>query len=86
MGRFRKEKGYLSLINIFKKLDYQSRLTMIGNDQKYLKKKDYPNNENIKVLGQVTDDNSLIKHYDKCDILILPSYIGISTSNFGEFI
>ena len=75
MGRFRKEKGYLSLINIFKKLDYQSRLTMIGNDQKYLKKKDYPNNENIKVLGQVTDDNSLIKHYDKCDILILPSYI-----------
>ena len=27
------------------------------------------------MLGQVTDDNSLIKHYDKCDILILPSYI-----------
>ena len=75
MGRFRKEKGYLSLINIYKRLDYKSYLTMIGNDQKYLNKKDYPDNANIKVLGQVTDDNSLIKHYDKCDILILPSYI-----------
>ena len=38
MGRFRKEKGYLSLINIYKKLDYKSHLTMIGNDEKYLKK------------------------------------------------
>ena len=46
---------------------------MIGNDQKYLKKRTTQIMK-IQVLGQVTDDNSLIKHYDKCDILILPSY------------
>jgi glycosyltransferase involved in cell wall biosynthesis len=75
MGRFRKEKGYLSLINIFKKMDYKSHLTMIGNDQKYLKKKYYPVNANIRILGQVVSENRLIKYYDECDILILPSYI-----------
>ena len=75
IGRFRKEKGYWSLINIFKKMDYNSHLTMIGNDQKYLSKKDYPVNANIRVLGQVVDENRLIKYYDECDILVLPSYI-----------
>jgi len=75
MGRFRKEKGYWSLMNIFKKMDYKSHLTMIGNDQKYLSKKDYPVNANIRVLGQVVDENHLIKYYDECDILVLPSYI-----------
>ena len=75
IGRFREEKGYSSLINIFIKLDYKSHLTMVGNDQKYLSKKNYPNNANIRVLGQVTNESSLIKYYDMCDILILPSYI-----------
>ena len=75
MGRFRKEKGYLSIINIFAKLSNQYKLTMIGNDQKYLKLNDYPRNPNIKLFGQVTKDSTLIGYYDKNDILILPSYI-----------
>jgi len=75
VGRFREEKGFLSLINIFKKLNNQFQLTMIGNDQKYFKKKDYPKNTNIKVFGPITTDKDLINYYDRSDILILPSYM-----------
>ena len=75
IGRFRKEKGYLSIINIFKKLPNRHQLTMIGNDQKYLKENNYPQYPNIKIFGQITKDNALINYYDKNDILILPSYI-----------
>ena len=41
---------------------------------KYLKKKDYPKNTNIKIFGQVSSLKKLIKYYDNSDIFILPSY------------
>jgi len=68
-------KANLSIINIFKKLPNRHQLTMIGNDQKYLKENNYPQYPNIKIFGQITKDNALINYYDKNDILILPSYI-----------
>jgi glycosyltransferase involved in cell wall biosynthesis len=75
VGRFREEKGYSSLINIYEKLGINSSLTMIGNDYKYLKRKNYPKNKNIKIISQVSNLKKLISYYDKSDILILPSYV-----------
>ena len=74
IGRFREEKGYLNLINIFKDLNINSSLRMVGNDYKYFKKKFYPKNPNIKISGQLVKNKELIKCYDNCDIFILPSY------------
>lgn len=75
VGRFREEKGYLSLIELHRKLSNNLKLIMVGNDEKYLKKKNFPRNKNLKILGQITKEQELIKFYDRCDIMILPSYI-----------
>lgn len=74
VGRFRKEKGYESLLKLFRKLKINVRLTMIGNDYKYLKKNNYPKNSNLKIYGQIASRKKLIQSYNKCDIFILPSY------------
>ena len=74
LGRIRKEKGFHDLIEIFNNLKIDCNLTIVGNDFKYLKKKDYPKNSNIKIFGQVSSEKSLIKFYDNSDIFILPSY------------
>ena len=74
IGRFREEKGYLDLINIFKDLNTNYCLKMVGNYYKYLKKKNYPKNCDIHISGQLTKNKDLIKCYDECDIFILPSY------------
>ena len=74
VGRFRIEKGYLSLIDIFKKLNLKASLHMVGNDYKYLKKNEYPKNLDLKISGQIIKNKELIQCYDNCDILILPSY------------
>ena len=75
LGRFREEKGYQSLLDLFEQLSIKADLKMIGNDFKYLKKKDYPKNKNLKILGQISSPNELIKHYNNADIFILPSYV-----------
>ena len=75
LGRFRKEKGYESLINLFNELKIKADLTMVGNDFKYLKKNQYPKNRNIKIYGQVSSTQELIKFYNDADIFILPSYV-----------
>ncbi len=74
IGRLRKEKGYNDLIELFSELKIKSSLTIIGNDFKYLKKKNYPKNSDIKIIGQISSENKLIKYYNKSDIFILPSY------------
>ena len=48
---------------------------MVGNDFKYLKKNEYPTNKNIKIFGQISSTEELIKYYNQTDIFILPSYI-----------
>ena len=74
LGRFRKEKGFNDLIDFFNKLKINCNLTIVGNDFKFLKKKNYPKNRNIKIFGQISSEKRLIKFYDNSDIFILPSY------------
>ena len=74
LGRLRKEKGYNDLLELFNQLKIKASLSIVGNDFKYLKKKDYPKNTNIKIFGQVSSLKKLIKYYDNSDIFILPSY------------
>ena len=74
LGRLRKEKGCDDLVELFNQLKIRSSLTMVGNDFKYLKKKDYSTNPNIRIFGQVSSLKELIEHYNKADIFILPSY------------
>ena len=74
LGRVRKEKGYENLINLFDNIKLKSSLSIVGNDFKYLKKKNYPINTNIKIFGQVSSKIKVINFYDKSDIFILPSY------------
>ena len=75
LGRFRKEKGYASLISLFNDLKIKANLVMVGNDFKYLKKSQYPKNKNIKIFGQISSNRKLIKFYNNSDIFILPSYV-----------
>ena len=75
LGRFRKEKGYASLISLFNALKIQANSVMVGNDFKYLKKSQYPKNKNIKIFGQISSNRKLIKFYNNSDIFILPSYV-----------
>lgn len=75
LGRFRKEKGYASLISLFEDLKIRANLAMVGNDFKYLKKNQYPKNKNIKIFGQISSTKKLIKFYNNSDIFILPSYV-----------
>ena len=74
LGRLRKEKGFDDLIKLFNQLKIKCSLTIVGNDFKYLKKKDYPSNPNIKIIGQVSSLKKLIYFYNKTDIFVLPSY------------
>jgi len=74
VGRFRKEKGYTSLINIFKKMNkrldgYSLYLTLVGSE-----KKEKFRAKNIKIIKQVNNDKKLKKIYDSHQIFILPSY------------
>lgn len=74
VGRFRKEKGYQSLIEIFKKMNkkidnYYLNLTLVGGDKKikFIEK-------NIKALGHISSNLKLRRLYDSHQILVLPSY------------
>lgn len=69
VGRIRVEKGILNFINLFSKLDKRFHLTIIGD--RYNKNF---NIENITYLNFFSNVNDLISQYDKCHILILPSY------------
>ena len=74
LGRVRKEKGCENLIDLFDKIKLKASLSLVGNDFKYLKKRNYPKNPNIKIFGQVSSERKVINFYDKSDIFILPSY------------
>ena len=74
VGRFRKEKGYLSLIYLFKKVkselkNFELNLTLVGSDND-LKLEE----KNIKIIKQITNINKLKKVYDRHQIFVLPSF------------
>jgi glycosyltransferase involved in cell wall biosynthesis len=69
VGRIRTEKGIFDLLNIFSKLEYKVKLTIVGDRRIKLF-----NNYKIKFYNFFSKSKDLIKQYDKCDIFILPSY------------
>ena len=72
VGRFRKEKGIIDIIDIFKKYLENYSLTIVGTKKKFINKKYY--NKNIKFVGPVADTKKMIDIYDSSKIFILPSY------------
>jgi glycosyltransferase involved in cell wall biosynthesis len=69
VGRMRVEKGIFGFIKMFKKLNLNTELSIVG-DAKNLKNV----GENINLLGFGYDAKSLIKIYDSHNIMILPSF------------
>ena len=68
-GRFRKEKGIYSLLTLAENLYFKFYLTMAG-DTKIIPTK----NDNIKILGKISNKKKIISLYDNHNMLILPSY------------
>ncbi len=68
LGRFRKEKGVYSLINMSNKFNFKFKLTMAGDDQ------NTSFNKNIKFISEISDKKKIIQLYDNHNIFILPSY------------
>lgn len=69
VGRIRIEKGILSFVDLFSKIDERFQLTIVGD--RYSKRF---NIKNIKYLNFFSSIKALISQYDKSHILILPSY------------
>ena len=69
LGRFKKEKGVFSLINIVNLIDIKFNLKIIGASKK--SKIKLPN---IKIYKEINSVEKIIKFYDMCNIFILPSY------------
>lgn len=68
-GRFRKEKGVFSLIEIFSQLNKNYKLTIAG-DCKQINK----TAKNIEFIGNINNQKKIIELYDRHSIFILPSY------------
>lgn len=70
LGRFKKEKGFFNIIDIFKKIKIKSiQLTLAGGTLNKLDK-----NKKLKYLKSINSENKLIKLFDEHDIFLLPSY------------
>ena len=69
VGRMSAEKGIFDFLEMFNKLKFDSEFSIIGN----LDKQNILN-KNIKLLGYVTDTDTLINIYDNHNIMVLPSF------------
>ena len=69
VGRIKVEKGIFSLLGIFKKININANLSIVGK----LENKNL-NHEKINYIKYVGDTSSLIKIYDDHNIFILPSF------------
>tara|TARA_B100000579_G_scaffold379610_1_gene347044 strand:- start:809 stop:1831 length:1023 start_codon:yes stop_codon:yes gene_type:complete len=72
VGRLKVEKGIFSLINIFKKINFQNKkvsLTLVGQGKEPIEIY-----ENIKFLKPISEKSKMIDLYDNHTILILPSF------------
>ena len=70
VGRANPEKGIYEFLKMFEKIKIEAEFSIVGN----LKKIKDPKNKNVKLIGYVTDNQSLIDIYDSNNILILPSF------------
>jgi len=69
LGRYKKEKGVHSLVNIINQIEIDLKLNIIG-----LKKKIHYKNKKINFFVEFKSFKKVINAYDKCNIFILPSY------------
>lgn len=69
VGRLSKEKGIFDFIKMLNENNLNIKLSIAG-DSRATKL----NNPNIKFLGYISNQNSLMEAYDNCNITILPSY------------
>jgi len=72
VGRFKKEKGIIYLVNMFKKHLKNYNLTIVGTKKKFINKRYY--NQNVKFADPITNIKKMITIYDSSKIFILPSY------------
>ena len=70
VGRANPEKGIYQFLKMFEKIKLDAEFSVVGN----LKNIKAPTNKNIKLIGYVSDNQSLINTYDNHNILILPSF------------
>ena len=69
VGRVNPEKGIYEFLKMFEKIKLDAEFSVVGNI-KNLK----TSNKNIKLVGYISDKQSLIDIYDSHNILILPSF------------
>ena len=69
LGRYKKEKGIFSLINIINSLKVDLKLNIVGTNKQIISQ-----NKNIKYLRQLNSIKKIIKCYDECSIFVLPSF------------
>lgn len=69
LGRYRKEKGIYSLVNLFEKINLNYKLTLAGDNKSISK-----HSSKISVINEVTSYKKLLNLYDKHNIFILPSF------------
>ncbi len=69
LGRFKKEKGVYSLIELFQNLKFKFKLTIAGVNN-------YPSKKikNVKFIKELSNQKKIINLYDNHNIFILPSY------------
>ena len=70
VGRMKIEKGIFSLLEMYKKLDNLTELSIVGHPAGLKKSKD----ARINYVGYVNDTSDLINIYDNHNIFILPSF------------
>jgi len=69
LGRYKKEKGVYSLLNLINQIEINLNLNVVG-----VKKKIYSKNKKIKFFLELNSVKKVINAYDLCNIFILPSY------------
>ena len=78
VGRINPEKGIYEFLKIFEKIKLDAEFSVVGStkNSKVLKKFNSAIStiKNIKYLGYISDQQSLINAYDNHNILILPSF------------
>ena len=70
VGRINPEKGINEFLEIFEKTKIDAEFSIVGDSSKIKDSK----NKNIKLIGYVSEKQSLIDIYDAHNILILPSF------------
>ena len=70
VGRANPEKGIYEFLKMFEKIKLDAEFSIVGNLKNIKKSK----NINIKLIGYISDNQSLMDIYDSHNILILPSF------------